>query len=133
MSHVPKAAPSSDLNARQEALLWIVADVVFLGALLLICVLFKPTGEHLPGPDWLTAPLIGWVVGNIVAWVIPHRITTPSWLILVVAVVVVVLIALVFPADSRHIGHMIAGFVVGVTTGYLASRALAALRRARTA
>lgn len=138
MSHnatAVKAAPSSDLNARQEATLWAVADVAFIAVLLLLSATFLSVNSDTFLTATLIAPLVGWIVGNLVAFAIPRRIQTPSWIIATVGVVLVVVCAVVFQSGSGVIatGRGLAGLVIGVTTGFLFLRAAFAGRRSHTA
>ncbi|KNX37890.1 hypothetical protein [Luteipulveratus halotolerans] len=130
-SGAPKAAPSSDLNARQEFVLWSVASVGFLAILLVLSAVFPPDDSSLPGPAWLTAPVLGWVLGLIVAAVIqPHRIKAPSLAIVAAGVILVALCAVVFQGDWVAFGRGVAGFVIGLLSGVLIFRALHAQRAA---
>ncbi|AKU16063.1 hypothetical protein [Luteipulveratus mongoliensis] len=131
MAHptTPKAVPSSSLNARQELLVWVVADLGFLAILLVLSAVFAPDDSSFPGPDWLTAPILGWIVGHIVAAVVrPQKITTPSLAVLAVGVVLVALCSVVFQGDWVAFGRGVAGFVIGLGGGILILRAWLAQR-----
>lgn len=138
MSHTAtavKAAPSSDLSARQEATLWAFADVVFVAVLLLLSATFLSVDSGSFLTATLIAPFIGWVVGNLAAFAIPRSIQTPSWVVAAAGVVLVVMCAVVFQSGTAVIatGRGLAGLVIGVTTGFLFLRAATARRRSRTA
>jgi len=135
MSHQqqePKAVPSSDLNAQQEALLWGVADVGFFILLVLISAAFRSDTSSFPGPGWLTAPIIGWVIGNALAFAVrPRKITTPSYVVVAVGLVIVAVCSVIFNGDSVDWGRAVAALVIGVGTGILFLRAWAAHQAAR--
>ncbi|UIJ36290.1 hypothetical protein [Allobranchiibius sp. GilTou73] len=138
MTHVspePKAAPSSDLNARQEALLWAGADVVFIVILLLLSATFLSVNSDSFLTATLIAPFVGWVIGNLLAFVVPRTISTPSWLIAIVALVLVVICAGVFHSGQGVIatGRGLAGLIIGLATGFLFLRAWRAEHQAHRA
>lgn len=131
MSHpvTPKAVPSSTLNAKQEVVLWVFASIGFLAILVMLSALFQPDDSSLPGPKWLTAPVLGWVIGHLVAFAVqPHKIKTASYVLLAVGLVLVVICSVVFQGDWVALGRGVAGFVIGLIGGILILRALHALR-----
>ncbi len=129
-SSTPKAAPSSTLPARQEALLWGVVDVAFIAILLLISATFLSVDSDSFLTATLIAPLVGWVVGNVLAFAVPRHLTAPSWMVAAIGLVVVVACAVIFQQGSTTIaiGRGIAGFAIGLAIGFLFLRALFASR-----
>lgn len=120
----PKAAPESTLSAGQERTLWIVADLVFLAVLILLSALFQPEDPALGGTSWLVAPLLGWVVGHLVAFVVqPRKIRVPSYRLMAIGVVLVVIINLVAQGGLVEFGRALGGFVLGLFAGVLILRA----------
>ncbi|TWE12622.1 hypothetical protein [Rudaeicoccus suwonensis] len=118
----PKAVPSSDLNARQEVLTWAVIDVAALLVMLLIAFIFRPEHGWIPGPVWLTGPLVGWVVGNVVGWFLPRMASVPSLAIAGAALVLVVLCAIVLRGSAFAFGQALAGCFIGLAGGVLVGR-----------
>ena len=127
MNAIPDNDQDSVLKTRQEAPIWVAADVVLLAVLLLMTFLFQPTGDHLPGPDWFTGPLLGWLIGNVIGWMVPTSARIPSWTVPTLGLLLVVLFTLL-PADWRSVHQPIAGFVIGVGCSFLIKRSLAARR-----
>lgn len=117
------------LKTRQEAPLWVLADVVLLAALVLMSFIFRPTGDHFPGPDWLLGPLLGWLIGNVVGWLLPTTLRTPSWAVPAVGLALVAVFA-ALPADWRSVLQPTSGFIIGAGCSLLIHRSIAARRRA---
>lgn len=124
-----KAAPSSDLSARQETALWAVADVIFIVVLVLLSIVFIGEGTTSLDSRYVLAPIIGWVIGNVAAFAVPRQLTVPSWVVLVAGLVVVVACALIFSSHAIAAGRGIAGFTIGMCCGFLLLRALTAGHR----
>ncbi len=118
-----KAAPGSDLNAKQEGLLWAVVTVCAFIVLLFLDFIFQPDTSSLPGPTWLTGPVIGFVIGIVASLVVkPRSWQVQSWIVPGVVLVLVILCEL-FHGDARWVGQSLATFFVGFGGGALFFRA----------
>lgn len=118
-----KAAPGSDLNAKQEGLFWAVITVLAFLVLLFLNFIFQPDTSSLPGPTWLTGPVLGFVVGGLASLVVkPRSWEVQSWVVPGVVLVLVILCEL-FQGDAQWVGQMLAAFFVGFGGGVLFFRA----------
>lgn len=118
-----KAAPGSDLNAKQEGLLWVAITVVAFIVLLFLDFIFQPSTSSLPGPTWLTGPVIGVIVGVIASLVVkPRSWKVQSWIVPGVVLVLVILCEL-FQGDAQWVGQTLAMFFVGFGGGAMFFRA----------
>ncbi|WP_183321234.1 hypothetical protein [Flexivirga oryzae] len=118
-----QAAPGSDLNAKQEGLLWAVVTVVAFLLLLFLDFIFQPATSSLPGPTWLTGPVLGVIIGLIASLVVkPRSWQVQSWIVPGVVLVLVILCEF-FQGDAQWLGQSLATFFVGFGGGALFFRA----------
>ncbi|WP_265443470.1 hypothetical protein [Flexivirga meconopsidis] len=118
-----KAAPGSDLNAKQEGLLWVVITLGAFILLLFLNFIFQPDTSSLPGPTWLTGPVLGFVVGIIASLLVkPRSWQVQSWVVPGIVLVLVILCEF-FQGDAQWIGQTLATFFVGFGGGALFFRA----------
>lgn len=124
-----KAAPSSDLSARDEFRFWVPVSVVCLLALLAVEAAFPAHKMHIKGLEPIYVPIIGWVIGTLISPLFqPRKVSTPSWVIAGVALVLVAICAVAFPVEWTALARGVGGFIIGLAGGFLALRAWLANR-----
>lgn len=129
MEHHPydpdRKVPGSDLSARDEFRFWVPVSVLCLLALVAVTAAFPAERVDIPKLPQILAPVVGWLIGSALSPLLrPRRLTTPSWIIAAVALVLVAICAIVFPPYWTALGRGLGGFVIGLAGAVLALRAL---------
>lgn len=103
---------------------WVAIDVAALGVLILILWLFQPEKGILPEPSWLTDPLLGWVIGNVVGFAAYKAfLRMPPAAMAAICLVLVALSPVVF-VKYPAMGAFIASLIIGLGAGSLVHRTM---------
>ncbi len=102
---------------------WLIIDIGALLVLIGMLGIFQPEKGLLPDPAWLTDPIAGWVIGNIIGIAAYKTVLNlhPA-VISGVALLAVALSPLVF-VKYPAMGAFVAGLVIGLAAGALYWRA----------
>ncbi|GAA3668636.1 hypothetical protein EU513_05400 [Yimella sp. RIT 621] len=102
---------------------WLLIDIGALVILVGMLAIFQPQKGLLPDPAWLTDPIAGWVIGNILG-ILAYKVVLklhPA-AIAAIALIAVALSPLVF-VKYTAMGAFIAGLAIGIAAGSLYWRA----------
>lgn len=102
---------------------WLLIDVGALVVLVALLGIFQPEKGLLPDPSWLTDPIAGWVLGNIIGIVAYRAVLSLNPAVIAgLALVCVALSPLVF-VKYPAMGAFVAGLAIGLAAGALYWRA----------
>ena len=124
MSQPAHTSPGSGRSLYTVAAsVWLVIDVAALLALIGINYIFPPSKGLLPDPRWLTDPIAGWLLGNVLG-IVGYRLLlrqTP-WLIAAICLAFVAVTPVIF-VKYVALAAFLSGVAIGVAAGSLFWRA----------
>lgn len=105
------------------ASVWAAIDIGALLIQILLLFLFQPDKGLLPSPNWLTDPIAGWVVGNILGALLYRSMLRLSPSVVAAGALVLVALAPVVLVKYAALAAFVAALVIGLAAGSLFWRA----------